>query len=71
VLLDDNVVAQRETKTGSFARWLGGKERVEYFVHHLGGNAATAVTDPDLHAVAEFLVVAARVGSQLSLSAWL
>ena len=53
VLLDDNVVAQRQTKTGSFARWLGRKERVEYLVHHLGGNTAAIVANPDLDAVAE------------------
>ena len=53
VLLDDNVVAQRETKTRSFAGGLGRKEGIEHLFLHLGRNAAAAVTDPDLHAVAE------------------
>src|SRR5260370_9341820 len=53
MLLDDNVVAQRETKTRSFARGLRRKEGIEHLFPNLGRNAAAAVTDPDLHAVAE------------------
>ena len=63
VLLDDNVVAQRQTKTGSFARWLGRKERVEYLVHHLGGNTAAIVANPISTRSPRFFVAAARVGS--------
>ncbi len=53
MLLDDNVVAQRETKTRSFASGLRRKEGMEHLFLHVGRNADAAVTDPDLHAVAE------------------
>src|SRR5258708_13168443 len=53
MLLDDNVVAQRETKTRPFAGWLRRKEGMEHLFLHVGRNAGAAVTDPDLHAVAE------------------
>ena len=53
LLLDDNVVAQRETKTGSFAGRLRRKEGIEHLFLYLGRNAGAAITDPDLHAVAE------------------
>src|SRR3984957_2303697 len=53
VLLDDNVVAQREAKTGSFAGGLGRKERIEYLLPYLGKNTDTIVAHPDLDAVTE------------------
>src|SRR5207249_3389081 len=53
MLLDDNVVAQRETKTRSLARGLRRKEGIKDLFLHRGRNASAAVTDPDLHAVAE------------------
>src|SRR5258708_38376645 len=53
MLLNDNVVAQRETKTCSFAGGLRRKEGIEHLFLHLGRNASAVVTDPDLHAVAE------------------
>src|SRR5258708_12609473 len=56
MLLDDNVVAQRETKTRSFAGGLRRKEGIEHLFLHLGRNASAGVTDPDLHAVAKVFV---------------
>ena len=53
MLLDDNVVAQRETKTRSFAGGLRRKEGIEHLFLHLGRNASAVVTDPDFYAVAE------------------
>src|SRR5882724_6304812 len=53
MLLDDNVVAQRETKTRSFARGLRRKKWIEHLFLYLGRNASAIVPDPDLHAVAE------------------
>src|SRR6476620_4628973 len=53
MLLDDNVVAQRETKTRSLAGGLRRKEGIEHLFLHLGRNTSAVVMDPDLHAVAE------------------
>src|SRR5258707_490351 len=53
MLLDDNVVAQRQTKTRSFTSGLRRKEGIEHLFLHLGRNAGAAVTDPDLHSVAK------------------
>src|SRR5208282_6436247 len=39
VLLDDDVVADRETEPGAFAGGLGGEERIEHFRLHLVRNA--------------------------------
>src|ERR1700737_3853324 len=55
MLLDDNVVTQRETKTGSLAGWFGREERIEHFFPHFGRNAAAVVANRDLDAVAEVL----------------
>ena len=63
MLLDDDVVADRQTKTGPFAGGLGREERLEDLVPHLGRNAGAVVADPDLDASPRFLVAAARVGS--------
>ena len=53
MLLDDDVVTDREAKPGSFTGRLGRKERVEDFFLHLRRNAGAVVADPDLHTVAE------------------
>jgi hypothetical protein len=55
MLLDDDVVADREAKPGAFASWLGCEERVEQFVFHLGRNAGAVVANPDLDAIPEAL----------------
>src|SRR5208282_49638 len=53
VLLDDDVVADRETEAGAFAGGLGGEERIEHFRLHLGGNACPVVANGDLDAFPE------------------
>lgn len=49
MLLRDDVVADRQTKTGSLARRLRGEERLEQLGAHLGCNAGAVVAHPDLH----------------------
>src|SRR5687767_5778233 len=53
MLLDDNVVAQREAEAGPLPGRLGGEKRVEHPIAHLRRNADSIVADPDLNAVAE------------------
>jgi hypothetical protein len=55
MLLDDDVMTDRQAQPGSFAGWLGCKERIEHFLLHLGRNAGAVVADPDLYVVAEIL----------------
>src|SRR6516162_8752634 len=43
VLLDDDVVTDRKTESGSLTSRLGRKERTEKFVPHFGGNAGAIV----------------------------
>jgi hypothetical protein len=62
VLLDHNVVAQREITTGPFARRLGRKERIKYFLPHLGRNAAAVVANPDFDVVAKVLRCSSKGG---------
>src|SRR5262249_23412629 len=51
VLLDDDVVADREAKTGALPARLGGEERIEHLVFHLGRYAGAVVADPDFHTI--------------------
>ena len=53
MLLDDDVMAEREAKTGSLARRLSREEGVEYFVPDLRRNPRTVIADADLHPVTE------------------
>src|SRR5215831_2623221 len=53
MLLDDDIVTDRQPKTRAFARWLGGEERIEHLFPDLRRNPNTIVANPDLHAVAE------------------
>ena len=72
MLLDDDVVTNRQAEPGPFASRLGRKERVEHLLLHLGGNAGAVVTYPDFDAVTEALgrgnqrgLVVASFGSAL------
>ena len=74
MLLDDDVVTDREAKPGAFSGRLGRKERVEHLFLHLGRNAGAVVADPDLHTVAKVLrggsqgrLVVAAIGFRLAL----
>src|SRR5215472_11959261 len=53
MLLDDDVVTDRQPKAGALASWLGGEEGIEHLFPHLRRNSNTIIPDPDLHAVAE------------------
>ena len=55
MLLDDDIVAQRQAEASAFAGRLGGEEWIEHFFLHLGWDAGAIVANPDLHAVAETL----------------
>ena len=53
MLLDDDIVANRQAKPGPFACRLGRKERVEHFVFDFRWDAGAVVPDSDLDPVAE------------------
>ena len=53
MLLDDDVVTDREAEPGAFSGRLRREERIEDLLFHLGWNAGAVVADPDLHAVAK------------------
>jgi hypothetical protein len=53
VLLDNNVVADGEAKTGALSGRLGCEERIEHLLLHLGRNAGAVVADPDFHLIAK------------------
>ena len=55
MLLNDDVVTDREAKPGPFSGRLGRKERVEHFVLHIGRNARAVVADPDFDPFAKVL----------------
>src|SRR5580704_14219615 len=53
MLLDDDVMAERETKPGSLTRRLGRKEGIEHLLPDFRRNPGTVIADGDLHPVAE------------------
>jgi hypothetical protein len=53
MLLDNNIVTDREAKSGALAGWLGREEGIEHFFLYFRQNANTIVPNPDLHAVTE------------------
>ena len=53
VLLDNDVVTDRQAKAGALSRGLGRKEGIEHLFLHLGRDADAIVTNPDLHTVTE------------------
>src|SRR5215475_7230122 len=55
VLLDNDVMADGETKPSSLTGRLSREERIEYLFQHAGRNAGAVVTNPDLYAVTEVL----------------
>src|SRR6202790_3660726 len=55
VLFDDDVVAHRQAKPGTFTRGLGREERVEYFVFDLVRDAGAVIANTDLALVSEIL----------------
>ena len=74
MLLDDDVVTDREAKPGAFSRWFCREERIEHLLLHLGWNAGAIVANPDFHAVAKVLgggsqgrLVVAAIGFRFAL----
>ena len=55
MLLDDDVVTDREAEPGAFSGRLRREERIEDLLFHLGRNAGAVVTDADFHTVAKVL----------------
>ena len=53
MLLDDDVVADREAESGTLARGLGGEKRIEHLFPHLGRNTTAVVANLDFDAVTE------------------
>src|SRR6478752_152454 len=53
MLFCDDIVADRKTEPRPFARWLGGEERIEYLLLHLGRDTSAIVANPDVHRAAE------------------
>ena len=51
MLLDDDVVADGEAKSGAFAGGLGCKERIEDLFLHLGQNTRAVVADRDFYPI--------------------
>ena len=47
MLLDDDIVADRQAKPGAFASRLGGEEGVEYLVLYVGWNTRAVIAYPD------------------------
>src|SRR5215475_15620090 len=53
MLLDDDVVTDREPKPGSFSSRLCCEERVENLLFHLERNARAVIPNSDFHTIAE------------------
>jgi hypothetical protein len=55
VLLDDYVVADRESKAGAFTCWLGRKEWLEHLFFHVGRNTGPVIADSNFDTIAKVL----------------
>ena len=55
MLLDDDVVTDRQAKSGTLAGGFGREERVEHLVFDLGRDARSIVPYTDFHSIAEIL----------------
>ena len=55
MLLDDDIVTDREAEAGALAGRLRREEGVEHLFLDLGRNAVAIVADRDLHSIAEVL----------------
>src|SRR5262249_13832450 len=53
VLLDDDVVTDREAEPGALSRRFRSEERIEYLLFHIRRNAGAVVPDPDFHTVTQ------------------
>src|SRR5262245_61392323 len=55
MLLNNDVMADRQAKAGPFSGRLGRKKRVEHLLFHLGWNTGAVVADPDFNLIAKAL----------------
>jgi hypothetical protein len=53
MLLDNDVVADGETKASAFSRRLGREERVEHLFLYVGRYASAVIANPDFHTIAK------------------
>jgi hypothetical protein len=53
MLLDDDVVADGETKAGAFASRFGREEGIEHLFFHVRWNPGAVVANPDFHTIAK------------------
>jgi hypothetical protein len=53
MLLDDDVVADREAKTSAFSGRFGCEERLEHLFFHVRRNASPGIADSNFHTIAE------------------
>src|SRR5689334_5429244 len=53
MLLDDDVVSHRKAETRPLAGRLGGEERVEHLLLHLGRDSGPVVADANFHGASE------------------
>ena len=53
MLLDDDVVADREAKAGALSGRFGREEWVEHLFFHIGRNTSAVITNRDFHAIAK------------------
>ena len=67
MLLDDDIVTDREAEAGALTGWLGCEEGIEHLFPDLGRDAAAIVTDRDLYSIAE--VFCRRPNGRLKASA--
>ena len=63
MLLDNNIMADREAKTGAFSGRFGREKRVEHFFFHVRRDASAVVTNTDFHTIAKVFGRGLRVGS--------
>ena len=53
MLLDNDVVTDREAKTRTFSGRFGCKERVEHLFFYFGWNTRAVIPNPDFHTIAK------------------
>jgi hypothetical protein len=53
MLLDDDIVTDREAEAGALAGWLRCEERIEHLFPDLRWNASAIVANRDLYSIAE------------------
>ena len=46
MLLDDDVVTDREAKAGALSGWFGREEGIEHLLLYIGRNAGAVITNP-------------------------